>query len=423
MKKASPLNASSRTMGLAIGESTVALELPSSAREIRDWEQVCQTSGDIRQKLSEALQSPLDFVPLSQAIVEGDTVAIAVEPGVPQAVEVVQELVAYLLEHGCDATQLTVVLAHDHESLIRPLSDRLLAHTGHEIDIRFHRGDDVETMGYLAAAQGAEAIYIDRALLEADVVLPVTCARDPQAWAYAGLFGIVPWFTDSGTQSRWRHDAAADGSTTSQQRCRAAKEVAWLLGIQGVVAVLPGGCGMVDSLYFGQVDAVAQAIAESVRDRSLEIEEQPVSLVVVSIDGDHDQQTWENVARALHLAENFLRPDGVVAVVSELDQMPGPVFRWLSSLEDAETVHQHLKKSHHPQALAAIEIHRAKTKRAVYLMSQLDSDRVEELGLTSIRAIEELEHLIAAHPSCLVINGAQHRWLVEPSTRESVTLS
>ncbi len=252
-------------------------------------------------------------------------------------------------------------------------------------------------------------------MLEADVVLPITCARDPQAWAYAGLYGIVPWFTDSQTQNRWRHDCAVECKSKKETRLRAAKEVAWLLGIQPVIAVVPGPLGEVDSVFFGNVDAVEKAINEAASDRSIDCPAEKVDLVVASIDGDNDQQSWENVARVLFLAENFLNPEGTVAVITRLRKKPGNVFRWLNELEGPESTEQHLMRSSHPQWLAAIEIHRVRQRHTVYLMSQLPAETVEELGMGAISEVEEIEHLIASHGSCLVISGAQHRWVSNPS--------
>ena len=109
------------------------------------------------------------------------------------------------------------------------------------------------------------------------------------------------------------------------------------------------------------------------------------------------------------LAEHFLSPNGIVVVATELQEKPGPVFRWLESIEGSEKTERHLLNSAHPQSLAAIEIYRSLSKRSIYLMSQLDREHLEEFGIGAIADINELEHLIASHSSTLVISGAQHR--------------
>ena len=398
-----------RLMKFAVGEELISLQIPDHTTEAADWQ--LQDSIDLRQEVFKAFDQPVEFPELALAIVEGDSVTIPLEPGVPQAEILLEFVMEYLVEHGVAASRITVLVSHDHEQIVESLTTRLSKSAGGPVAVRYHRGDDAETMGYLAAAaSGADAIYVDRALLEADVVLPITVARDTDAWAHAGLYGIVPWFTDSKTQSRWKHDCSTDSHAKKEKRLRAATEVAWLLGIQPVLAVLPGPQGNIDSLFFGKVDSVEQSIVEAVSPRSLPPIKERYDLVVVSIDGDKDQQTWENVARVLFMAENYVTDDGKIAVATNLEIKPGPPFRWLSGIEESDSIEQHLLKSHHPQSLAAIEILRSRSKHVVYLLSKLPRELVEELGIGAMVDTEELEHVIGSSDSCLIISGAQHRW-------------
>ncbi len=401
-----------RTMEFVVGEELHTLNLPESATEIADRE--IAKPIDIAKELANAFDHPIDFPSLSDAIVVDDRIALAIEPGLPHMLSIVEGVVQYLLANSARPELITILLAQEHEPLAEPLASKLKERAGVAIDVRYHHGQDANSMGYLAASHGGEPIYIDRALLEADVILPITCARDQSAWAYAGLYGIVPWFTDAKTQQRWRHDCATEARGKNEDRLRAAKEVAWLLGIQPVLAVVPGSKGNVDNLFFGNVETVERSIAAAIALRSITPSTEQFDLLICSIDGDQDQQTWDNVARVLHMAEHFLRPTGIIAVVTQLRQKPSPVFRWLSSLEDQEATERHLLKSAHPQSLAVIELFRSLSKRSIYMMSQLEREQLEEFGIGAIADIKELEHLIASHESTLVISGAQHRRINKP---------
>ncbi len=396
-----------KTMEFVIGKESFVLNLPESTIEITDWD-ISETI-DIPIEIERAFDHPIDFPSLSQAIVADDHVALAIEPGLPHTMAIVDGVVQYLLKNAVRPESITILLAQAHESLVEPMAAMLNERAGASIDVRYHHGEDPDSMGYLAAAHGAEPIYIDRALLEADVVLPITCARDPKAWAYAGLYGIVPWFTDTQTQQRWRLEYAKEVRGDSEKRLRAAKEVAWLLGIQPVLAVVTGPKGNVDSFFFGNAETVERSIESAMAPRSITPTAHLVDLVVCSIDGDHDQQTWDNVARILDMAENFLRPSGTVVIASELREKPGPVFRWLSSIEEPEKTERHLLNSSHPQVLAAIEIYRSLSKHSVYLMSEISREKLEAFGIGAIADIAEIEHLITTHATTLVISGAQHR--------------
>jgi hypothetical protein len=404
-----------RSIKFAVGEGLVPLQVPESTTEVADWQVADEVN--VREELFKAFDQPVEFPELALAIVEGDSVTIALEPGVPQAELLLEYVTEYLVQHGVPPSRITVLVSHDHEQIVESLATRLGKSAGGPVAVRYHRGDDAETMGYLAAAaSGADAIYVDRALLEADVVLPITVARDSDAWAHAGLYGIVPWFTDSKTQGRWKHDCSTDCHAKKEKRLRAATEVAWLLGIQPVLAVLPGPQGNIDSLFFGKVDSVEQSIAQAVSPRTLPSIQDRYDLVVVSIDGDKDQQTWENVARVLFMAENYVNENGKIAVATNLETKPGPPFRWLSGIEENDSIEQHLLKSHHPQSLAAIEILRSRSKHVVYLLSKLPREVVEELGIAAMVDTDELEHVIGSSDSCLVISGAQHRWMPKVAT-------
>jgi hypothetical protein len=44
----------------------------------------------------------------------------------------------------------------------------------------------------------------------------------------------------------------------------------------------------------------------------------------------------------------------------------------------------------------------------VYLLSQLDADTVEEMGMAPVADVDELARLASRHESCIVLDDAQH---------------
>ena len=399
-----------RSVQLPVGEETLTVKIPHHAVEIQDWnlEQPFDPAS-----VFDVLESPIAYPPLSEAFVAGDRIAITVEPGFPEVETIVTEVVAYLLKHAAEASQINILLAGSHAWLKDRLEHSLKERFESAFEVQCHNEFDQDSMGYLAADLHADPIYVNRHLLDADLVLPITCSRDSHAWAYAGLYGIVPWFTDAKTQQRWRQEAAKEKPVKSDKRQKVAKEVAWLLGIQPTLAVVPGPRASIDSLYFGTVEHVEKAIENALVSKTIHEPNKLADLLVATIDGDRDQQSWDNVARILYFAERFLLPDGGIAVVTDLDQPPGSVFRWLASAEERETAERHLLKSTHPNALAAVEILRSQTRHKIYLMSKLPAEQVEEWGMTAIGSPHELEHLMQTHASTVIIGGAQHRRLAK----------
>ncbi len=112
-----------KTMELVVGGQSHVLKLPDSVIEIADWE-VSQPI-DIAAALENAFDHPIDFPALSEAIVTDDRIALAIEPGLPQMMEIVEGVVGYLLKHGAKPELITILLAQEHEPLAEPLAGRL----------------------------------------------------------------------------------------------------------------------------------------------------------------------------------------------------------------------------------------------------------------------------------------------------------
>jgi hypothetical protein len=159
----------SRAIRVAVGERIERIHLETTkVIEVNDWE--AKLDFDLEGKIQEVFTNPIAFPSLDQAIVAGDTVAIPMEPDVPQGLDVLEAVVRYLVRIGVSCEHITVLVSHDQENRVQSIRDRLCLIANQPIIVRFHHGDDPETMGYLAAASGAEGIYIDRAILEADVL-------------------------------------------------------------------------------------------------------------------------------------------------------------------------------------------------------------------------------------------------------------
>ncbi|HWB00763.1 MAG TPA: lactate racemase domain-containing protein, partial [Pirellulales bacterium] len=135
----------------------------------------------------QALEQPVGFPPLAEAIVPGDHVTIAVEAAVPEADAIVAAVVQCIERAGANAEDVTVLRTHsdteagaDPRRLLPPeLRDRVKLET-HDPNLR-------DQLGYLANTQGGRPIYLHRALCDADLVVLVGCMRSREALAYHGI--------------------------------------------------------------------------------------------------------------------------------------------------------------------------------------------------------------------------------------------
>ena len=115
-------------------------------------------------------------------------------------------------------------------------------------------------MAYLAANESGEAILINRALHEADVVLPVGCLRADETAGYFGIHSSVfPAFSDAKTIQRFRGFGRLNGRGNRRRELTAEVDhVAWLLGVNFTIQVVPAAGDRVLHVLAGQSDSVRQ---------------------------------------------------------------------------------------------------------------------------------------------------------------------
>ena len=130
-----------------------------------------RTSRDVVGETVQALQRPDDFPPLDAALVPGDRVALAIDPNVPQIESVVEGVLR--LFDAADTSEIELVL---WDEAIDETIDRLESVAGDRLVLR-HRSDIRESLSYLAADIDADPIYLNRAIVDADFVLPIVAVR------------------------------------------------------------------------------------------------------------------------------------------------------------------------------------------------------------------------------------------------------
>ena len=132
------------------------------------------------------------------------------------------------------------------------------------------------------------------------------------------------------------------------------------------------------------------------------------SLVVAAIDGDAQQQTWDNVGRAVTAAQRIVSENGVIAVCSELAEAPGPGVRTAGAAEGPEQAHRRLQKQKPADTAAAEKWAQAISRARVYLLSRLDEEQVERLGAAHVAGPDEIGRLIERTDSCVLLSSAQY---------------
>jgi nickel-dependent lactate racemase len=356
-----------------------------------------------------ALAKPLDFPPLRQAVIPGDRVVLALTGAVPQGPAVVSAVVAVVIEAGVAPGDICILRAATDPSSADGLRLALPAEYREQIEILTHDPTHRDRLSYLAANPDGEGIYVNRRLFDADVVLPIGCVRLAATPGYFGVNStLYPTFSDNPTLERFAASAIESDDDEIARRRHEADEVAWLLGVLLTIQVVPAAGGGVLHVVAGNAESVERRGAELCR-LAWEFDvPRRAELVVAAIEGGDEQQTWENLGRAVAAASRAVADDGAIALCTELAAPPGPALQWIGRARDLSDAQRHIRKQHSPDATVAHELAAALQRGRVYLLSRLDEPVVEELGMAPVASAADIARLARRHASCILLGNAQY---------------
>jgi nickel-dependent lactate racemase len=331
--------------------------------------------------------------------------------------ELVEAVIRTLLEAGVDADGISILgTGEDVETgrgdpcalLPEPLRDQIKPIT--------HDPSDTQQMAYLAAAESGEPIAVNRALHEADLVLPIGCLRSHLCGGYFGIHtALFPGFSDEKTRSRFRSAATLDTKRPNKRKLvEEAEHVAWLLGINFTIQVVPSADSSILHVLAGKGEAVGRMGRELYDLAWSRRVAQKASLVVAAIRGDDGQQTWENFGRATTAAACLVEEGGAIVVCCDLAASPGPAMQRLIGSRSPEAALRRIRKERPDDALPAAQLASALQRGKVYLLSRLDPEIVEALDITPIVDGAELGRLARQHKSCILLENAPYVVVSEP---------
>jgi nickel-dependent lactate racemase len=391
---------------------------------------------DLSAAVAQALAEPLSHPPLVQATFPGDKVVVALGDGVPQSAAIVDAVARTLLAGGASPSDIIVLttlaegrrfesLAHGQAGPHHKVKDsrgnrtavmtkstavRRISCDEHELAHLLHDPADRRNLALLARTSDQMPVLLNRALLDADVVVSIGCLQAKDALGYDGLGeSLCPTFSDEATQRRFRalHTSETPGRHAARAQTKS-QEVAWLLGGRFTVQVVPGRGQEIQDVVAGDIEAVAAEGKARYEAAWRYDAPRPASLVIAAIEGGLEQQSWDKISRALSTGVSLVEPGGAIALCTDLDDPPGAALQQLAGAKTPEEAARSLRNSHLADGLAALQLAHALEELHVYLLSRLDRATVEDLGLVPMADAEELGRLVRAHSSCLLLSNAQH---------------
>ncbi len=360
-----------------------------------------------------ALANPLDFPSISRATVRGDRVVLAVDTDVPQVPAVVAGAVRALLAGDVFPEDITVVLAPANSKCAEGSVTSLLPPgIASEVKIAEHDPGDRESLSFLAASKENRPIYVNRLLFDADVVLPIGCLRPNASLGYLGVCGgIFPAFSDEETRQRFHSPNWAESEVHRRRYKEESDEASWLLGIQLILQIVPGPGDTILHVVAGQGAAVTeqgQRLCEEAWSHDIP---ERAGLVVASLEGGRDEQTWDNFARALFAALAAVSDDGAIVLCTDLCCALGPALQRLTAMDDDQAILRDIRRDKSPDTVAASLLVEARNRAKVYLMSGLDESTVEDLGVGFVTREEEINRLVGQYDSCILLGNAHRAML------------
>lgn len=380
-------------VGVPFGDGLAEFETGAS-----DWVAVWTGPTDLPEtrlsnSLAEALEHPLDYPALASSVVPGDRVVIPLDNNLPAAGIILRAVWEVLDKCGVEPTDLRVL---SRRQVARGLRSCLPEGTEWTV----HDPNDRANLAYLASTKAGRRVYLNRAMLDADVVFPVGLLSFEPMHGHRGPWSLVfPGLSDGETQT------ALDGSEEALRD--EAGEVNWLLGCQLQMGVVAGQTGAHQVLVAQESamrgagpTAVDSAWKFTVPDRS--------EVVLASLSRDlGDGQTLDDLASALSSATAAVRQGGKVVLLTEVEDQIGPAFRALVEADDPRQGPSLLRKARPSDDLAAARmVALALAWADVYLVSRLDPDLVENLGILPLDQPSEARRILASATSLNVIASA-----------------
>ena len=355
---------------------------------------------DVGPRFAAALEAPRDFPPLSLAVVPGDRVAVALDLDLEPAV--VRPILAELARTfaAAEVEDVTIVANMPAPPDLPP-----------GLTWERHDPDDRSRISYLATTKDGQRVYLNRALTDADFVLPVGTLGYDRALGYRGPWSaLYPGLSDRETQARFRK--LADDAPIRRDEPRPAllesSEVGWLIGCQLQVGVVPAADGGAGEVIAGLESLVRdQGTAAVDRDWTFEAAER-ADVVIAGIGRPGRFATVDDLGAGLAAATSLVRRGGKVVALARVDGPIGPAVRRLAGAGNPQAALNRLR-GHEAEAeyVAARQVAAALAWADVYLHSGLDADEVEDLGIIPLARPEEARKLAGSAASLTVLDHAE----------------
>ncbi|MFN3189866.1 MAG: lactate racemase domain-containing protein [Aureliella sp.] len=362
---------------------------------------------DISSTVANALENPIDFPSMDQATVSGDTVAFVLDPQLPEIASLSSEIIDWFVQHGTSPANIRCVEAGQTPTTSQVIQSSIQSKIGAEFDYEVHDPDDSDKLAYLAANTSADPIYLNRTIVDADVVIPICSTRRTSAIDFFGCNSLYPLLCERETRGRFfTLDTLQDADRKRELLEWAEEAIRWAGFMVQIQAVGTGQGGRLGQLSAGLLESLSGLVARADQKWTTQLAETDAAVALVpGID-----PSWIEFAQALSVADQCTTDHGTIVLCTELGGSIGKSLRRLKdSQTDLASMRKRIAKDTSDESVAAALISRVTQDKHIYLVSNLRVDSVESLGMGVLQSEEQLDHLLSQFPSTNILGSAQFR--------------
>ncbi len=366
----------------------------------------CSVS-DVGDQLTHALTNPLNFPSLAETVFAGDRIAISLQSGLPHAHEIVRCLVERLTQYGIGPDDITVIVNPDLATELGMTQDEISHASSHQEDdesktimrtlgnatvaVKIHDATKQSQLAYIAANQAGDPIYINRQIVDADVILPIRFSSGAATNAITD--GVYPEFSSTEVQQRF----VESNRKTNLAEIELANDA---LGAFFSIQIVAGPGGSIERILYGERKEVAHEstrLATAIWELDCPADS---DIIVATIETTTGKTDWNDVIRAVICADQLSQEGSSIVLWTELDEPPGRQIRnaLLSLFDDSGTRKKKWAELEH--FVDVLQRH------PVYLKSRLERNEVEELGIGFVEGAADVNRIAEKGNKRILIRDA-----------------
>ncbi|KAA0004790.1 MAG: nickel-dependent lactate racemase [Thermoplasmata archaeon] len=375
---------------------------------------------DASQYIKEALQKPMGALPLKKQAKKGMSVAIVVDDNTRPCPtwEMMPHVIKELKEQGIKEDDILVIFATGtHREVKHEEATRLLGQNYAEeleyISNNCHGND----FTYIGTTSRGTDVKIKNAFLEADLKILL---GDVEIHYFAGYGGgrksILPGIAHYSTiqhnyTTNFFHPMAKPGVLDGNPMYENMTEAARLAAPHFCLNVVQNAKHEIVGAFAGDFDLVLRKGAALV-DKMYKVKvKEKADIVITAADGSpHDVNLYQ-AYKAIHLALNVVKENGVIILAAECPDGHGsePYYQWMKKYKTKEEMEKELSKEFIPGGHKAFYHLKAMDKAKLFIVSDMDRKMLEDVFRMNV-----FESVDDAIKEALKIKGKDAKILVIP---------